>query len=118
MPRVGRFFLEQPAVAKEAREAASQGWQLEEASEATIRRELEEVAPRVSVEELLGDEATLAEALVQWREMMDRDDPEVAANVDVILKFLWFCLYRRGEGVRDSVVATLDRLLLQMINNE
>ena len=115
---MGRFFLEQSAAAKEAREAASQGWQLEEASEATMRRELEEVAPRVSVEELLGDEATLAEALVQWREMMDRDDPEVAANVDVILKFLWFCLYRRGEGVRDSVVATLDRLLLQMINNE
>mgnify|MGYP001011828292 CR=1 FL=1 len=74
---MGRFFLEQPAAAKEAREAASQGWQLEEASEATMRRELEEVAPRVSLEELLGDEAMLAEALAQWREMMDRDDPEV-----------------------------------------
>ena len=117
-PRVGRFFLEQPAVAKEEREAASQGWRLEDASEMTMRRELETAVPRDSVEAMLRDDAVLAEVLGQWRELMDRDDVELAANVDVILKFLWFCLYRRGQGVRDAVVATLDRLLLQMINNE
>lgn len=115
---MGRFFLTQPAVEKEAREAASHGWHLQEASEETMRRELEQVVPRASVETMLGEEAALAEVLSQWRDLMDRGDAEVAANADVILKFLWFCLYRRGEGVRDSVVATLDRLLLQMINNE